>query len=427
MNEVFNDYISQGVALMSTNKYDGAKEMFAKAIESDRNAIDGYIHFGNACASLNQLDEALESFKKALIINKESGEVLYSIGNIYLLKDEKLKAVEYYNKAEEAGFKSAEMYQILAGIFYGANDVEQALRNINKAILASPFDGELRLSKVQLYISEEKYNEALETLDEMEKILPDSFEVYDLKAQIYSNLGKLEDALQTCNLACERFPEDINLAFSKLKVLVVMEKDDEALVLLNEMKNHDEFELILEDVVIQEAIIYLRKNDIEKATILLEDANSKLGGNAELLRLLLDIYGRTEQYEKILEKSNELMKMKTNLFYESTAKFFHANSLEKLGKQDEAKIEYKKLTVELRKATINEPGFYEGYIYRLLSHTAIGEYDKAIDLAEYIENLYPDRADSHAFKYFIYKTQGDTSKAEIEKSKAQNINPEMVL
>lgn len=105
----------------------------------------------------------------------------------------------------------------------------------------------------------------------------------------------------------------------------------------------------------------------------------------------------------------------------------HAHSLDKMGKDAEAKAEYRKLTSLLRKATINNPSFYEGYIYRLLSHTRLGEFDKALELADYVENLYPDRADAHAFRYFIYKEQGDSAKAEESKNAALKINPDMSL
>ena len=50
-----------------------------------------------------------------------------------------------------------------------------------------------------------------------------------------------------------------------------------------------------------------------------------------------------------------------------------------------------------------------------------------IELADYMENLYPDRADAHAFRHFIYKEQGDSAKAEESKNAALKINPGMSL
>ena len=160
---------------------------------------------------------------------------------------------------------------------------------------------------------------------------------------------------------------------------------------------------------------------------ILQNADAVLGGDSDIVYLILDIYGKTEDYTKVLETAEVLIKLEPGEYYESTARYFHAHALDKLGKADEAKAEYRKLTSVLRKATINNPAFYEGYIYRLLSHTHLGEYDKALELADYIENLYPERADSHAFRHFIYKEQGDSAKAEESKSAALKINPDMSL
>ena len=79
----------------------------------------------------------------------------------------------------------------------------------------------------------------------------------------------------------------------------------------------------------------------------------------------------------------------------------------------------------MRKATINDPSFYEGYLYRLLSHVKIKEYDKALDLAEYIENLYPEKADAHAFRYFIFKEMGNSEEAKKERDLAKSMNPNL--
>lgn len=425
--ERFKDHVSKGIALMTEQKYEAARKEFEKAIEIDVKSYDAYIHLGNACANLGQFDDALTAFKNALVVDTNSGEALYSIANIHLLKDERLKAVEYYNKAEATGFKRVELYQILAGVFFDANDIAQALRNITKAIAVEPFDGELRLFKTRIYLADNRYEEALETLDEMEKVLPDAFEAYDMRAQIYCGIGKHEEALKVSEQGCLRFPEDANLALTKLKVLVEMEKDDEASLFVESMKTKGQYNEVLKEAVIQESILFLRKKDTDSTLMLLQNANVTLGGDADILYLILDIYGKTENYEKTLEIADVLMKMNPGEFYESTARYFRAHSLDKLGRVDEAKAEYRKITSLLRKATIENPSFYEGYMYRLLSHTRLGEYDKALELADYMENLYPERADAHAFRYFVYKEQGDNVKAEEAKGTALKINPNINL
>lgn len=425
--EKYNDYISQGIALMSNQNYLSAKVMFEKAIEENPKSTEAYLHLGNACASSNLLDDALDAFKKAQILEPTSGKVLYSLGNVYLLKGQRLKAVEFYNKAEANGFKSVEMYQMMALIFYDAGDTNQALRNISRAIEVKPLDGELRLFKTRIFLAENRFDEALESLDEFGDVLPDAFEVYHLKAQIYMGLQKQKEALQICDEGIKRFPEDLNLSVTKLKVLVSCGMEEEALSLIEEIKSKKDYLNVLKDVTIQESIILLKKNDVEGTIKLLLDANQKLNTDADITYLLMDTYGKTNRFKELLEVSEILIKTPSNTSYYGAAKYFHAHALEQLGREDEAMKEYRNLTKEIRKLTIQEPSFYEGYIYRLLSHTKLKEYDKALELSDYLENMYPDRSDAHAFRYFIYKEKGDTEAADCEKEIAKNMNPNLMM
>lgn len=426
-SELYQDHISQGISLMTSENYEAAKKEFENALKLDNKSIEAYTHLGNACANLELYDEALTAFKNCLLIDPSSAETLFSIGNIYLLKEEKLKAVEYYNKAEEKGYKTADMYRILAGIFCDVEDVVQALRNISKAISLEPLNGELRFFKARIYLAYGKYNEALETLDDMQKVLPDAFEAYDLRAQIYCALGNFEEALQVAEMGYTRFPDDPNVALSKLNVLIKMNDEEGALGFIEEMKTKDLYNAVIKEASIQESVIYLRKQDIEKPLVILRKANIALKGDPDILYLIMDIYAKTEDYEKTLEAAEMLLKFETGDFYMATAKYFRAHCMDKLGRTEEASAEYKKLTSSLRKMTINTPSFYEGYIYRLLSHTRLGEYDKALDLADYLENVNPEKADSHMFRYFIYKEQGDKENADKEKALAIKMNPDVTL
>lgn len=65
--ERFNDHISQGIALMTEQKYESAKKEFEAAIQIDVKSYDAYIHLGNTCANLGQFDDALAAFKNALV------------------------------------------------------------------------------------------------------------------------------------------------------------------------------------------------------------------------------------------------------------------------------------------------------------------------------------------------------------------------
>lgn len=92
--EMINDKVSQGIMLISAEKYDAAKKVFEEIISEAPRTLEAYIHLGNACANLEQYSEAIEAFKKALLVDPNYAEAYFSIGSIYVLMNEKVKAVE---------------------------------------------------------------------------------------------------------------------------------------------------------------------------------------------------------------------------------------------------------------------------------------------------------------------------------------------
>ena len=409
--EQFQDLISQGVSLMSVENFTAAKEVFEKAATIIPDSSEVHNHLGNVAANLNDYDTALDEFHKMLIIDPEDGEAYFALGSVYILKDEQVKALESFHQAEKLGYHTVMMYKIMADIFLDRDDMPQALRYINRAIQEDPLEGQLRLAKAGMLVGDGKYAEALECLDEMEKILPEVFEVYDLRSQIYCGLKRYDEALKVCEEGIEQYQKDENLKFSKLKVL---KRDGIS-------SEH------MAEAAVQQALIWLEKNDFDQAAKVLEEEHARNPEDQEIMYLLIDLYGKTNQLERVIPIAEELMQKDDNLYYKATASYYHAFALEKTGKKEQARGEYRKLTSFLRKLTIDTPGFYEGYIYRLLSHSALEEYDKALELADYLENVNPGSGDSNAFRYFIYKQMGDEEKAEQEKNITKSLRPEFQL
>ena len=141
----------------------------------------------------------------------------------------------------------------------------------------------------------------------------------------------------------------------------------------------------------------------------------------------MNLYLGTKDYEKVLEKANKLAATGSDTLYCISGMYYAAHVLKLLGNTDEALKRYKELSIYLRKLSIRVPTFYEVYMYRLLCHKELEEYDKALELADYIENLYPDKADAYAMRYAIYIDMGMTDKAEEQKEKVKLLNPNFKL
>jgi len=66
---------------------------------------------------------------------------------------------------------------------------------------------------------------------------------------------------------------------------------------------------------------------------------------------------------------------------------------------------------------------YECYLYRALSHMKLKEYEKAIEMGEYIVDLQPEKADGYMILADIYRNMEDFEKSDEYFKIAQEKNP----
>lgn len=421
------DLINQGCALMAQEKYEFALKKFQAAQEDSPKYVECYTNLGNVLSCLERYDEALDNFKKGLMLNEKSALVNFDIGNIMYLKGDTAEAMKYYNRADECGTLTADMYDVIAELFIETQDYTQGLRFINRAIKLEPLNGEYYLEKIRIFIEQEKVDEALETLSELNKILPDVYDAYDMMSEIYTIKQEFNKAMEIVEEGIKKFPEDENLAYLRFRVLCKFKKDDEAIKYLKELRENHKISTRKEDFALLEADIYLREKNVEKAIASLENVRDENYSNSQIAFVLATMYLKLERFEEVISITEKVEENEDDLFSNSSAKFYHAQAMLHSGKKDEALKEFKAITKEFRKLTILNPGFYEGYTYRLLAHKELKEYEEALDIAEYMKNLFSDRPDGYVFKYIIYKDMGKLDDAEYEKKEALAIDPTFVF
>lgn len=426
-SEISLDLINQGSALMAQENFEEALKKFKEAQQESPKYVECYLNLGNVLACLENYEEAIDAFKKALMLDEKSAEALFGLGNIMYLQDNIIDAVKYYNQAESTGDLSDEMCDVIAELFVSEGDHTQALRYLNKAIKKNPLKGEYYLEKVKIFIDTEKIDEAIETLKEFNSIIPDAYEPYDMLAEIYSIKGEYQKAIKVVNDALNKFPEDSNIASLKLKILSDSDKNDEALEFYNVMKEKNLFEERKEDNALILSDIYLKRDDIQSAVDILENSSDETYSQDKIAFVLTSIYLKLENFEKAIYITEKVLQRETTLFYATSAQFYHAQALLACGKQHEAEKEFKEITSDFRRVTVLNPSFYEGYAYRLLAHRALKEFDEALKLADYMENVFPNRPDGHIFKYMIYTDLGDASHAEIEKNNVKELDPNFIF
>lgn len=421
MNIEIQEYLNQGIAYMSAENYPYAIDAFNKAIGLDPSNVDALSHLGNAYACVEEYDKALASFKTALMYQEEDGKLLYSIGGIYLLKNDFASAVRYYNRAEKAGYVSLEMYLILAGMFAETGDYYQAIRAISNAIQIKPLRADLYVRKATLQFQHDMTEEAIETLDELNEIVPDAFESYELRARIYCSQRNFDEAKSVVDDAVHRFPNDPVVQLLKLQVLVEAGNNNEAVECAQSLLTKE-----LDDSILQKVILYKATAEakLEKPKDVIEtlEAYTKDHDDVETLYLLMNMYMATRMHDNVIKTADRLDRLDASAQIKASVLFYRANSMFAIHGNEQI---YHDILPSLRHLSIEAPQSYEIYIYRLISHTRIREFDKALSLADYLQNAYPENPDGHLYKYYIYSSMGEKDKAEEEKRLLSEIAPDL--
>lgn len=425
-HENAQELINRGVQLMHHEKYPEAKSEFEKALQEEPENLDAHMHLGNVNVNLGLYDDAIQSFNNALMLRPNFGEALFSIGNIYYLQDDTMKAIKYYNKAEAAGYQPVDMYLIMAEIFSDAEDLEQALRCINRALKAAPLRGDIWRQKVLLLLGMQKIDAAVEALDEFQELLPDALDAYDIRVRLLCAQEQYDEALKSVQPALERFPEDPQVRLVELHIYVESGNNEKAKELINMMMEKNMADGNRKRLGMEKARIEVEEGNAEAAIATLKWALEEEENDPQLLYLLLMSYVGLLRYDDIISTSDAISKNeKADVSVRSSAQFYHALALHETGKLEEAKDEFRVLTKEFRKLTIEQPGMTDIYMLRLLCHCQLEEYEKAFALADYLEKVSPDSADGHAYRALIYKQMGDTEKADAELAEARKINPDL--
>lgn len=426
MEEQARDYKLRGSALMGAGKYAEAQKMFQKAIQIDEN-VDLLIDLGNACASNGDYADAINAFSRALSYEPNNGELLFDIGSVYLLQERLKKCLEYYNKAEAAGFDNVRIYINFAAIYNALGDKQMELRNYTKAIDKNPLIGDLYVKKALLLLEMGKPEVALDVLDDMRKVFPDAFEGYDLAARAYLIMGNVKHAISILDEGIGKYPNDINLKLSKIRILTDQNKIEETKTILEEVKSSENASIYKREILMNEVAVASALNDPSTMKqLLLEVISLENGDCDETARFMLMMTSNLlQEYNVALEQATTLEEEESNSEFYVAGLYYKGEFLQKTGKEKEAEIQFKIASKKLRKLSMSNRTFYEVYIYRALAHKNLKEFEKAIEMGEFITDLQPDRADGYMILADIYKDMGDESTSDKYFRIAQEKNPEL--
>ncbi|MDF2904940.1 MAG: hypothetical protein K0R34_261 [Herbinix sp.] len=421
------EYLNQGERLLGKRSYENAIHYFEMAEKEDPFNIDSYIDMGVAFANLEQYDNAKNCFIKALKVNKEVGIVYFHLGNIYFLKDDKSKGMQYYNQAIGKGYEGAQMYFSLGLMFEEEGDSLLAIRNYSKAILLDSLRADARIRKARIFIRNKQYPEAIQTLDEMIMACPDIFEGYHLKFEVLLTNGEFEKAGQVLDKARKLFPNDLGFILDQAELYSSLKQYEEALALLEEAEKRDQGGLDKHGVAMERARISALTGDMEHTIRYLNEAKrisaerEKPYFDAEASFFLMNCYINVENYTNALDCSRELKAEESSGYYHLSAYYYEPYCLQRLQRSSEAMGLLQSGAEALRSYSLKNPGNTDCYFFRIMCLKDLKQYDKALELADYLLMIKEVAPEVHTLRAVILTEMGREEEAKKEKAKAREL------
>lgn len=421
------DLNQQGIMLLKAGNIEAALNKYNKAIDIDPMLVDSYKNLGDLYLGTENYQSSKNYYKKALLIEKD-GAIYYQYGNACFMNDEPHEGLEYYNLALTAGYDNDEMFFFMGMAYEHMNDDKMALRYIQKAIAKNPSRPDYKVKKVSVLLRLDMVEEAKTAIDELLLNAPELFDGYHMKTVILLEEKNYPEAIAFSKSAAERFPEDPDLLYDYANAVALSGAHQEALQIILNGKKLKYFEEAKVKFTLLEAEINAELGKIEEAIskcdecISLEKENELLV-DARFMRINLAL--TKPDFENALENAIKIIEKDEHNVYYFAALYFRAYCLNKLERNEEAEKYYKEAISLYRMITLQNPEAFDAYLYRAMCLRDIEQYDKAIELLEFIENLSDKVAEVYTIRADIYKLTGKEALVKEELEKAFQLKPEL--
>lgn len=421
------DLNQQAASLLKAGNPEAAKAKLDKAIEIDPMLMDSYKNYGDLYMSTGKYEDAKNSYKKAILIEK-NGALYFLYGNACFMNDEVHEGLEYYNLAISSGYDSDEMMFFMGMAYEHLNDDHMAFRYFQKACTKNPSRPDFAIKKIHVMLRLNMMDEATVAVDELIATSPELYDGYHLKTHLLIHKGEAEKALSFAKEATERFPEDADLMVDYARCIAINKKLDEALQVIAQAKKMKYFDDAKRAFTILEAEVAAEANKYDYAIECCENCismESESGFDGEARFMLMNLYLAKPDYATALEQAKALVANDAEDMYYYAALYYRAFCTAKMDNAEEAKKFYKEANSIYRLATLKRPEAIDVYLYRAMCLKDMEEYDKAMEILDFILGLSLEVAEVYMLKGEIYRIQGRKSQSDEELQKAYKIKPEL--
>lgn len=184
-------------------------------------------------------------------------------------QEEKKLATERWNRAR------AGVMVTMAQNQYANGDMEKARKTVDEAVRLSPDSSQARLVSARLHIEKGQLEAAERELVKARELSPNDGEPYYLSGIVMQRWQKHEQAYENYKLASERSPAELAYLLAVAESLVTLDRDSDALTLLQSKADYFEHSGTIRDAVgqlyMQQGKFLEAARSFRQAAVLSED------------------------------------------------------------------------------------------------------------------------------------------------------------
>ncbi|MBI3458554.1 MAG: tetratricopeptide repeat protein [Candidatus Rokubacteria bacterium] len=211
----------------SQEGYEGAAELFARAVEIDPTFAVAHYHLGLAHLALGNRWKGAAQFRAATQVDPNLPEPLKALGDLFMQSPRRLydQAIEAYQKALSLRSHYAEAQVGLGDAKAAKGDNEGAIAHYQKALALDPLNARVHFSLGKIYYGEKGlYYEAVNAYKKAIELDPYFLDARMGLGEIYEEKGLYRDALAEYRKVIEADPRhagahyNLALAYEKVDV-----------------------------------------------------------------------------------------------------------------------------------------------------------------------------------------------------------------
>lgn len=328
--------------------------------------------------------------------------------------DEALKLCDDLLKTHKDNRVNKSVIHYYKGLIYeDKSEYNKALASYEKAIESnsSEFIDPL-LRQYEVYRGLNYLNEALEVIEKIIRLYPEDFYGYDLKFNFLFNMGAYEEAEKVIEYLDSEFEESPIILLNLIKVYTMTGKADEALKIIEDNLEHSDIHY---DLLKEKGKTLLIKEQFDESLSIFQELNNKFKENSEIIYIMSSIYimqGKLEQANKVLKSLLDL-EATTDMSY-LTGLYYYGVTL-KYYSQDESERYFKALLRKYNTFSMNSPNDLNILLLRGMCCYEIKNYNEALRIADYVDNLSPGISETIFLKSLIYSGNQEAEKYELSK------------